>query len=186
MRPFPDKKYEVVYADPPWLYYGSQTKNAAAGKYYELMSKEEILSLPVRSIMEDKSALFLWATCPRLDWALDAIRAWDLNYRGVAYVWVKTRKDGVPLGARGVPPTFTKPTTELVLVATPQSRGRSLPILDLKQRQTVFSPVTRHSAKPPEVREAISRLVGCRTRVELFARGDVPGWEIWGNEAVSG
>lgn len=182
MLDFPNKKYEVVYADPPWAYYGSQTKNAAAGKHYLLMEKDEILSLPVRNIMEDRSALFLWATCPKLDWAFDAIRAWNLNYRGVAYVWIKTTIAGVPIGARGITPTFTKPLTEMVLVATPQKTGRPYPIMDLSQRQTVFEPVGRHSAKPIDVRVRIENLCGERSRIELFAREQVEGWEAWGNE----
>lgn len=180
----PDKKYEIVYADPPWAYYGSQTKMGAAGKHYDLMSNEELFSLDVRSIMEDKSALFLWATCPKLDVALDCVRAWNLNYRGVAYVWVKTRIDGVPIGARGVTPTFVKPTTELVIVATPQDRGRPFPIKDLKHRQVIFASVGRHSAKPPEVREAITQLCQAERRIELFARERVEGWDAWGNEVT--
>lgn len=183
--PFPDRLYDVVYCDPPWFYYGSPTKMAAAGKHYQLMSYDDILALPVRELMSDKAALFLWATGPRLDWAIDAIRSWKLHYRGVAYVWVKTRKkDGQPVGAQGVPPTFTKPTTEFVLAATTKPRGRPFPILDLKQPQTVLAPRTEHSRKPDEVRSRIEALCGDRTRIELFARGTVPGWDSWGLEAL--
>lgn len=183
--PFPDKRYDVVYCDPPWFYYGSQTKMAAAGKHYQLMPYDDILALPVREIMSDKAALFLWATGPRLDWAIDAIRAWKLHYRGIAYVWVKTRKDGTPVGAQGVPPTFTKPTTELVLAATTVVRGRPFPILDFKQPQTVFAPRGEHSRKPEEVRQRIEALCGKRPRIELFARGAVKDWDTWGLEADS-
>jgi N6-adenosine-specific RNA methylase IME4 len=179
---FPDKKYQVVYADPPWAYYGSKTKMGAAGKHYPLMSKEDIYALPVHEIMESSSALFLWATCPRLDWAIHAIEEWGLNFRGVAYVWVKTRLDGVPIGARGVTPTFTKPLTEMVLAATPQKTGRPLRVLDLKQTQTVFAPVGRHSAKPTEVRFRITSLCEAESRIELFARERTDGWDAWGDE----
>src|SRR5262249_55396628 len=106
-----------------------------------------------------------------------------LHYRGIAYIWVKTNKQGKPMGARGVPPTFVKPTTELVLAATTVKRGRPFPILDFKQPQTVFAPVTKHSAKPLEVRERLEKLCGERPRLEMFARGDVPGWDTWGLEA---
>jgi N6-adenosine-specific RNA methylase IME4 len=109
---------------------------------------------------------------------------------------VKTRRDGIPIGAQGVTPTFTKPTCEFVLVATTVSKGRPFPILDLKQAQTVFlddqdvfdpqpvfAPRGRHSAKPDDVRRRIERLCGERPRIELFARGAVPGWDVWGAEA---
>lgn len=178
-------KYDIAYVDPPWPYYGSATKMAAAGKHYPLMTMEELSALPVRAILSEKAAVFMWVTCPKVDAAIDLLRAWGLNYRGVAYVWIKTRKDGAPMGARGVAPTFTKPLTELVLAATTNRIGRPFPVLDFKQTQTVFAPVGAHSAKPPEVRLRIERLCGDRPRIELFARGSFPGWGTWGNEVES-
>jgi N6-adenosine-specific RNA methylase IME4 len=175
--------YDVVMADPPWSYYGSPTKMAAAGKHYDLMTLEELAALPVREIMSDAAALFLWATSPKLDVAVDLLRAWGLHYRGVAYVWVKTRKDGGIIGGQGITPTFVKPTTEFVLAATTKAKGRPFPILDLKQHQVVLAPRSEHSAKPEEVRRRIEALCGVRPRVELFARGSVPGWDVWGREA---
>lgn len=184
MAKLPSGPFDIVYADPPWNYYGSKTKMAAAGKHYDLMTMNELVELGVPEIMSPKSALFLWATCPRLDFAMRLIKAWDLNYRGVAYVWVKTRKDGTPMGARGVMPTFTKPIVELVLVATTVKTGRPFPIHDLKQPQTVFAPVGAHSEKPQEVRARIETLCGDLPRIELFARGMSKGWTVWGNQAI--
>jgi N6-adenosine-specific RNA methylase IME4 len=177
--------YDIVLCDIPWMYFGDANKNAAAGKHYRLMETEQVHALPVREIMSKRSVVFLWATGPKLDAAIDVIRAWDLHYRGVSYVWVKTRKDGTPIGAQGVMPTFTKPTTEFVLAATTNKRGRPFPILDLKQPQVVFAPRGRHSEKPPQVRERIESLCGERPRIELFARGRVPGWDVWGDEAIA-
>jgi N6-adenosine-specific RNA methylase IME4 len=198
-KPFPKAEgyYDIVLADPPWTYYGDPDKMAAAGKHYDLMTPTELKALPVGDLMSKKSALFLWATSPRLDLAIDTLRDWGLHYRGVAYVWVKTRKDGTPIGAQGVMPTFTKPTVEFVLVGTTVKRGRPFPIHDLKQAQTVFveetdafdpqpvlAPRGEHSSKPSEVRRRIETLCGPRPRIELFARGEVPGWDVWGEEAV--
>lgn len=163
--------------------WGDPNKNAAAGKHYSLMNMEEIRQLPVASLFRDRGALFLWATCPRLNLAFDAIQAWGLHYRGVAFVWVKTRLDGKPIGAQGVPPTATKPTTELCLLATTNRTGRPFPLLDAAVCQTVFAPRGRHSAKPPEVRDRIVNLYGDRPRIELFAREAYPGWDRWGNQA---
>lgn len=61
--------------------------------------------------------------------------------------------------------------------------GRPFPLLSAKVSQTVFAPVTRHSTKPPEVRDRIVSLYGDRPRIELFAREAVVGWDRWGNEA---
>ena len=185
LPPFPTKQYEIVYADPPWFYYGSQIKDAAAAKHYPLMSQEELAALPVRSIMAKRAALFLWCTGPRLNFAIELIESWGLHYRGVAYVWVKINRRGEPIRGQGVPPTFTKPTTEFVLAATTMPTGRPFPILDLGQAQVLFAPRSEHSRKPAIVREQIESLCGKRPRIELFARESASGWDAWGAELAA-
>lgn len=180
---FPRGRYEIVYADPPWFYYGSQIKDAAAAKHYPLMSQEELAALPVRSVMSKRGVLFLWATGPRLNFAIDLIERWGLHYRGVAYVWVKTNQRGEVIRGQGVPPTFTKPTTEFVLAATTMPTGRPFPLLDLRQGQVVLEPRSEHSRKPAIFRTLITELCGDRPRIELFARESAAGWETWGAEA---
>jgi N6-adenosine-specific RNA methylase IME4 len=181
--PLPPGPFDIVLADPAWHYYGSTTKDAAAGKHYNLMSQDEIAAIPVKSIMSKSAALFLWATGPRLNYAIDMIGRWGLHYRGIAYVWVKTTKAGKIISGQGVPPTFTKPTTELLLAATTKKTGRPFPILNLAQGQVVTQPRGAHSEKPHIFREKIVELCGDRPRIELFARDRVPGWEAWGDEA---
>jgi N6-adenosine-specific RNA methylase IME4 len=180
LPPLPGGPYDIVYADPPWYYYGSQIKDAAAAKHYPLMSQEELAVLPVRKIMAKRAALFLWATCPRLDFAIDLIAKWGLHYRGVAYVWVKTNGRGEIIRGQGVPPTFTKPTTELLLAATTTPTGRPFPLLDLGQGQVVLHGRAQHSRKPAIFRRLIEELCGDRTRIELFARETDAGWDSWG------
>jgi N6-adenosine-specific RNA methylase IME4 len=182
LPPLPKGPYEIVYADPPWYYYGSQLKDAAAAKHYPLMSQEDLARLPVRGIMAKRAALFMWATCPRLDFAIDLIKRWGLHYRGVAYVWVKTNGRGEIIRGQGVPPTFTKPTTELVLAATTMPTGRPFPLLDLAQGQVVLHGRAEHSRKPAVFRHLIERLCGPRPRIELFARETIAGWDSWGAE----
>lgn len=180
--PLPAGPFDVVYADPPWYYYGSRIKDAAAAKHYPLMSQDDLAALPVRQIMSKRAALFLWATCPRLDYAIDLLRRWGLHYRGVAYVWVKTNARGEIIRGQGVPPTFTKPTTELVLAATTMPTGRAFPLLDLAQGQVVEHQRAEHSRKPAVFRRLIEELCGDRPRIELFARETSPGWEAWGGD----
>jgi len=126
--------------------------------------------------------VFMWATCPRLHFAIALIEAWNLHYRGVAYVWVKTTRAGKIINGQGVAPTFTKPTTELLLVATTKPTGRPFPILNLAQPQVVLHPRAAHSEKPAIFRTLIEDLCGDRTRIELFARSHAPGWHAWGAE----
>lgn len=180
--PFPQGPFEIIYADCPWMHYGSPDKWAAAGKHYALMPLDEICALPVKSIAAKKAALFLWATCPRLPDAVATMKAWGFHYRGVAYIWVKTRQDGQPIGPQGIPPTFVKPVTELLLVGTTNEKGRPFPILDYKARQLVYAPRGEHSEKPAVFRELIVKLCGDRPRIELFARQRAAGWTAWGLE----
>lgn len=179
--------FDVVYADPPWSYYGDPNKMAAAGKHYSLMADDDLMALPVKNLLRDPKhgAFFIWATCPRLDLAIKTIEAWGLVYRGVAFNWVKTRADGGVIGAQGIPPTATKPTSELCLFATTQKVGRPFPLLDSTVPQVILAPRGRHSEKPAIVREYIERLYGDRPRIELFARERTKGWHAWGNEISS-
>jgi N6-adenosine-specific RNA methylase IME4 len=179
---FPDQRYQVILADPPWLYYGDPNKDQAAGKHYQLMSTADISALPVPSITAPSAALFLWATGPRLPEALEVMKAWGFHYRGIAYVWAKSRRDGGLIHGQGVRPTFTKPTSELVLVGSTCRRGRPLKLLTESQGQVVLAPRGRHSEKPAVFRELIVELLGDATRIELFARQRADGWDAWGNE----
>lgn len=183
----PDKfynKYDIIYADPPWPYYGDGNKNAAAAKHYLLLSFDEICQIPIMKLFRDKKhgALFLWATSPKLDLAIHAIEKWGLFYRGVAFVWVKTNRMGGIIGAQGVPPTATKPVTEFCLLATACKYGRPFPLLSSRVSQVVLSPRGAHSEKPHIVRDLIVQLYGDRPKIELFARHRINGWDSWGNE----
>lgn len=176
-------KYDVVLADPPWSYYGQQDKWGAAAKFYDTMTDEEIFDLPVIELLSKRGVVFLWATSPRLDTAMKAIRLWGLHYRGVAFVWVKTKKDGVtPIGAQGVRPSIIKPTTEFVLSASNVASGRPLPLSDESIVQTVFAPKSDHSTKPEEVQDRIDRMYPDSSKIELFARRKRHGWDCWGDE----
>ena len=51
--------------------------------------------------------------------------------------------------------------------------------------QFVISHIEQHSKKPDEVRDKIVKLMGDQPRIELFARQQTPGWDVWGNEVES-
>ncbi len=182
LPPLPRKTYDIAYVDPPWYYYGSPIKDAAAAKHYPLMDLDELAAIDIRRLLNKSAAVFLWATCPRLDFAIELISRWGLHYRGVAYLWVKTNRHGKIIGGQGVPPTFTKPTSELLLAATTKPIGRPFPIRDLAQPQVILHPRAAHSEKPPIFRRLIEALCGKRPRIELFARSRTPGWDSWGAE----
>jgi len=179
----PDGKWDVIVADPPWSYTGAQDKWGAAAKFYDTLTDDELRNLPVKDMMHKQSVLFMWATSPRMDAAIDLMRHWGLTYRGVSFVWVKTRQDGVtPIGAQGVRPTIVKPTVEFVLAGTVCKTGRPLKLADEGVANVVLAPKREHSRKPDEVNRRIDRLYPDASKIELFARSKWPNWDAWGNQ----
>ena len=168
--------------DPPWSYYGDPNKDQAAGKHYDLVDDEDLHGLPVLSLLSKKSVVFLWCTSSTMRRAMDCLEQWGLHYRGVGFVWVKTRRDGTVIGAQGVRPSITKPTTELVLCGSMIPKGRPLPLSDESIAQVVLAPRGEHSEKPSEVQSRIEKMYPGMSKIELFARRKRTGWTCWGNE----
>lgn len=181
-------RFAVIYADPPWRY-ADRNCNGAAEGHYDTMPLAAICGMGprVQRLAADDSVLFLWATYPLLREAFDVIAAWGFAYKSIGFQWVKTYKpkpDGAqPFFGLG---RWTRGNTEPCLIATrgkPKRAGNDVSQLILDpQDELLVSPLTRHSAKPPETRDRIVRLMGDVPRIELFARERAPGWEAWGNQ----
>lgn len=178
----PDKLFHIVLADPPWSYYGQQDKWGAAEKFYRTRTDEEIMSFPMLKILGDPGILFMWATSPRLDFAMQCIKQWGLFYRGIAFVWVKTKQDGTPIGAQGVRPSIVKPTAEFVLAASRTEKGRPLQLWDESIRNVILAPKREHSEKPDAVHASIESMYPTADKIEIFARRQRSGWHCWGDE----
>lgn len=57
-----EKKYNIIYADPPWSYKtwsGKGKEKKSAENHYPCMNKEEIQKLPVENLAE-KTAFFFF------------------------------------------------------------------------------------------------------------------------------
>lgn len=186
---FPDKKYSIIYADPPWWY--SQRANHKTTKFkggarghYNVMRTQDIAALPISDLAADNCALFLWATMPNLPEQIEVMRAWGFRYATCGFTWMKTNpstsgrlflkhKDfffGVGY--------YTKSNAELCLLGI---KGKMKPINN-SVSSALVAPRGRHSAKPPEARDRIVQLFGDLPRIELFARETTSGWDAWGNE----
>ncbi len=178
MIPFPDKRYSIIYADPPWSYQNKGTR-AAASKHYGVMTLDDIKKMSVgasEGIANDDCALFMWSTFPMLKEALDVIEAWGFTYKTVAFNWVKQNKSGEGL-FMGLG-NWTRSNSEICLLAVKGKPKR----VSAGVRSVVLSPRKNHSQKPAEVRDKIVELMGDVPRIELFARERVDGWDAWGNE----
>ena len=86
-----DKKYDIIYADPPWKYRRDKVQGAAAN-HYPTMTIDELCALPVSEITNKDSILFLWATFPQLPEALRLISAWGFTYKTIGFLWLKQNK----------------------------------------------------------------------------------------------
>ena len=169
------KKYNIIYADPPWSYDDKLSGLPAHGGItYPIMETEDLKVLPVKNIAEKNCLLFLWVTMPMLEQGLDVMKSWGFKYRTCAFTWVKTnRKNGGIYHGLG---HWTAGNAELCLLGR-----RGAPKRVVKNiKQIVMSPVSRHSAKPPEIRDKIVELMGDVPRIELFARTVTPGWDAIG------
>lgn len=176
--PLPNKKYSIIYADPPWDYKGQRQHSGVGGKetggaiiHYPTVTTRQMMEWPIESLTEDDCLLFMWATSPHLDQAIDLGKAWGFKWATVAFVWDKQRVN---------PGYYTLSQCELCLVfkkgKIPQPRGRR----DI--RQLISEERTSHSAKPNEVRDRIRRMFPRQRKIELFARSKTPGWDCWGLE----
>ena len=75
-----DKKYSIIYADPPWKYKDAKGNNPKMGGItYPVMELEEIKQLPIPNICNKDCALFLWVTMPMLQEGLEVIKSWGSN-----------------------------------------------------------------------------------------------------------
>ena len=169
------KKYSIIYADPPWSYRNKGVQGAAE-RHYPTMSIQDLCALPVADIAAPDSTLFLWTTFPQIPEAIRLIQAWGFTYKTVAFVWVKQNRKS-PRWFYG-PGFWTRSNAELCLLAVrgrPKRQSASV-------HQLIVSPIEGHSKKPDEARDKIVTLMGDLPRVELFARQEPPGWDVWGNE----
>ena len=179
MIQFPDKKYNIIYADPPWKYTESGTNAKVEGRHYPSMSLEEICAMPINTICADKCILFLWATFPRLKDALATIEAWGFVYHSLGFDWTKLAKNGAPKMGCGY---YTRQNNEICLIAVPKDKKRRIAPLSHSVRACVQLPAREHSRKPDEIRDWIVEICGDLPRIELFARQRFDGWDAWGNE----
>lgn len=176
-----DKKYKIIYADPPWAYNDKMAGHSFSLDHeYETQSKDWIAKLPVGSIADDNSVLFLWAVSPQLPEALQVMKAWGFKYTTVAFCWSKKTVNGKEVSNLG---RWTMGNVELCLLGV---KGKPNGLrLDKSVKQLVVAERTKHSKKPDEVRRRIVQLFGDIPRIELFAREKPEGWDVWGNEVES-
>lgn len=177
--PMPQRRYAVLYADPPWRYDFAETaESRQVENQYGTMSLDAICALNVPAAAD--SVLFMWATSPKLPEAITVVRSWGFAYKTCA-VWVKDR---IGMGY------YFRQQHELLVVAV---RGEPPAPPPAARPSSVITGVRgEHSAKPDVVYDLIEAMYPAYDRAEdstefceLFQRRPRKGWAGWGNEAAS-
>ncbi len=184
----PNKKYQVIYADPPWDYGGKmqydkttiKSENegfekeifiSSASFKYPTLKLNELMLLDVPSIADDNCILFMWTTGPQLANSIRLGESWGFEYKTVAFVWDKQVHN---------PGRYTLSQTEFVLAFKkgkfPTPRGAR------NVRQLLSIHRGEHSEKPLAVIDGITKMFPTQDKIELFARNNFNGWDNWGLE----
>jgi N6-adenosine-specific RNA methylase IME4 len=183
MQRSPEKsEFGVILVDPPWSYNRTSSSEKLSGycdKEYELLTTQDLMSLPVADLGDDSSVLLLWCTWPFLPDGLKLIERWGFSFV-TGMTWIKTTQNITAL-AYGVGYWF-RGATELILVGKRQKAYRTN-WLGLGQSQLpdgLVSPRLDHSRKPDSIYEVAESFPG--PYLELFAREQRSGWYSLGNE----
>jgi len=168
-------EYDIIYADPPWSYKNKKTGGSMVSgseSKYSVMSLEDICALPIKEIASKDSVLFLWATVPLLPEAFQVMDAWGYKYKTMI-TWRKIMSLGMGYWFRG--------QCEHILFGV---RGK-VKAFRLQEPNFLQTKVLAHSEKPDEFRKMIERAtknMPSQNRLELFARQNMDGWDVFGNE----
>jgi N6-adenosine-specific RNA methylase IME4 len=177
--PFPNKKYKIIYVDPPWEYRDKRDVHprlsGGATVHYETMATEEIKKMPVNLIADNDCIIFLWVTFPNLKDGLEVMESWGFKYKTLGFSWIKLNEDGTPFFGIGY---YTKSNCEVCLIGT---KGKPQ-IINNFVSSVILSKRKEHSRKPDEIRRKIVQLCGELPRIELFARQRYEGWDSWGKQ----
>ena len=88
-RDLPMFHYRCILADPPWHFatWSRKGQGKSPSAHYPTMTHKEILDLPVGDLarsggpgFQDGCLLFLWATAPHLELAMQCLKRWGFGY----------------------------------------------------------------------------------------------------------
>ena len=167
---FPNKKYNIIYADPPWKIKKIKRKSRPnqIKMDYPVMELEDIKNLPVKNISKDNSVLFLWTIQKYLKDSFDVMNQWGFKYQRTI-TWDK---------GNGMCLFGFHHRTEFLLFGY---KGKLEMYPKRKNFPTLINAKSKyHSSKPGIFRELIKPFGD--KKIELFAREKTEGWDVWGNQ----
>jgi len=156
-------RYAVILADP-------------ANTETDLMSlclKSDHGDKPVQDIAEPNSLLFFWSKAEGLEKAIKIMESWGFQFETVAFSWIKRDRDGNPHLGKG---DWTASNVELCLLG---KKGDGLPRRSKEVSSVLETVVLEEGEKPAELRSRILALVGEVSRIEMFPKHKVKGWDSY-------
>ena len=159
---------------------------------YQTMTDEEIMAMPIKDISADDALLFMWVTDNRIPKIKELMAAWGFKYNSLAFIWNKITKCTTnqidifnEMASEKVRTTLTPYTRRSCEYCFLGTKGSAIDLIKdhyVLQYVAWASRSRKHSEKPDEVRKRIVKLCGDIPRVELFAREQKLGWDVWGNQ----
>lgn len=166
---------DLIMADPPWRFelWSSKGESKSAQAQYATMSIDDIKALPVGHLAGGDCLLFMWATFPLLQEALNVMTTWGFKYV-TGGAWHKRTSGGKTSFGTGY---RLRSSCEPFLIGTmgnPATTRACRNLIDAEARE--------HSRKPEAAYALCEQLMPRSRYVELFSRQMRPGWKCWGNE----
>ena len=181
-----EDKFNIILLDPPWKYQNwTDNAHGAAISHYKTMSQSELLSIPVRKWANKDCLMFMWATWPKLNEAIELIEKWFFVYiTGIPWIKVVPSSGEIRTGIG----FWFQSVSELLLISkfyttdVNNIRFQKLPtdlgLLSGEHRQ-FYSKINKHSQKPMEIYDWIEYQFN-GPYLELFATQKRDGWTSWG------
>lgn len=166
-----DRRYPIIYADPPWQYDFSPSNDRSVENHYPTMPIEDICAMDVASLATPDAMLFLWAPPSFIKKGIMVLEAWGFEL-ATSMVWVKNK-----IGT-GI---YVRQRHEYLLLG---KRGQPITPRPGSQPDSVIeAPRGPHSEKPEQVYGLIEQMYPGLPKIELFSRSPREGFDAWGNEA---
>jgi len=96
----PNKKYTVIYADPPWQFgskaYQDSNRNMLDldKTQYDTMTIQDIKRLPISSITDEDCICFMWVVDSHLKEGIEVLESWGFKYKTIGFNWIKKYSSG--------------------------------------------------------------------------------------------
>lgn len=172
------KKYNTIVIDPPWTVKNNLTdtkfyRSGSQRMPYSQMTDREIMMLPIDKMANDNCDLFLWSITSKIPVCFELLKWWGFRYVDF-FAWDKEI---------GVPVNGVYRSVEWIIYGYKGKMGIN------KKGKFINSMIREkrreHSRKPDSFYNII-KTNAKDFRIDLFAREERDGWDVFGNEVDNG